>query len=62
MVTMTQKQEQDQPKDRDPDERVAIPLDAEVALRALLTVDPEAKPGKKDAEPTKRDQTGRRAS
>ncbi|MGI8755467.1 MAG: hypothetical protein ACR2MB_06315 [Acidimicrobiales bacterium] len=27
--------------DRDPDERVALPLDPEVALRALLAVDPD---------------------
>jgi hypothetical protein len=29
---------------RDPDERVAIPLDPEEALRALLKVAPESKP------------------
>jgi hypothetical protein len=30
------------PKKRDPDERVAIPLDPELAMRALLAVDPHS--------------------
>jgi hypothetical protein len=34
--------DQDQEGQRARDERVAIPLDPEVALRALLKVDPEA--------------------
>jgi hypothetical protein len=29
---------------RDPDERIAIPLDPEEAIRALLRVDPQAPP------------------
>ena len=32
------------PSERDRDERVSLPLDPEVALRALLKVDPEAEP------------------
>ena len=30
------------PRKHDPDERVAIPLDPETALRGLLAVDPES--------------------
>lgn len=35
----------DKPKKHDPDERVAIPLNPEQALRALMAVDPGSEPG-----------------
>lgn len=35
----------------DPDERVTLPLDPEVALRALLAVDPDADPDGPDDGP-----------
>lgn len=38
------------PTREDRDEKVSIPLDPEVALRALLQVDPEAEPAVSDAE------------
>ena len=48
---------------RDPDERVSIPLDPEVALRALLQVkpdDPEPE-AEKDREEGEEDEPARRA-
>ncbi len=49
-----------QPTPGDRDEHVALPLDPEIALRALLQVDPDAQPvdeGDGDDEPG---QSGRR--
>jgi hypothetical protein len=41
----------DKPKQDEKDERIAIPLDPETALRALMRVNPEADPASQPPRP-----------
>ena len=55
---MTERPEE-QPPEKDRDEQVAIPLDPEAALRALLKVDPESAPAENAANEKDRRAPGR---